>query len=166
LHRTGEEITVEMSLSPLGDAVTGRRVVLAVIRDVSARKRGEEARAQLAAIVEASADAIIGKTLDGTITSWNPAAVRLYGYSAEEVIGRSASLLYPPDRRDELPELLARVARGESIPQSETERVRKDGTRVAVSVSIAPVRAASGTVVAAAVVAREAALICARWRPR
>jgi PAS domain S-box-containing protein len=155
LHRTGEEITVELSLSPLGDAVAGRRLVLAVIRDVSARKRGEEARAQLAAIVEASADAIIGKTLDGTITSWNPAAARLYGYSAEEAIGQSISLLVPPERRDELPELLGRVARGESIAQFETERLRKDGTRIAVSVSIAPVRAASGAVVAAAVVARD-----------
>src|SRR5205814_9171714 len=118
------------------------------------RKRGEEARAQLAAIVEASEDAIIGKTLDGTITSWNPAAARLYGYSAAEAIGQSVSLLFPPDRRDELPELLARVARGESIAQFETERLRKDGTRLSVSVSIAPVRAA-GTVVAAAVVARD-----------
>jgi PAS domain S-box-containing protein len=155
LHSTGEEITVELSLSSLGDAVAGGRFVLAVIRDVSARKRGEEARAQLAAIVEASEDAIIGKTLDGTITSWNPAAARLYGYSAAEAVGQSVSLLYPPDRRDELPELLARVAQGESIAQFETERLRKDGTRVAVSVSIAPVRAVSGTVVGAAVVARD-----------
>src|SRR5918911_84052 len=155
LHRTGEEITVELSLSSLGDAVAGGRFVLAVIRDVSARKRGEEARAQLAAIVEASEDAIIGKTLDGTITSWNPAAARLYGYSAEEAIGQPISLLIPPDHRDELPVLLARVARGENIAPFETERLRKDGTRLAVSVSIAPVRAASGTIVAAAVVARD-----------
>jgi len=74
-----------------------------------------QARAQLAAIVQSSEDAIIGKTLDGTITSWNPAAARLYGYSAAEAIGQSVSLLFPPDHRDELPELLARVARGESI---------------------------------------------------
>src|ERR687884_1012200 len=155
LHRTGEEITVELSLSPLGDTAAGGRFVLAVIRDVSARKRGEEARAQLAAIVEASEDAIIGKTLDGTITSWNPAAARLYGYSAAEAIGQSISLLVPPDRHDELQELLARVARGESISHLETERLRKDGTRITVSASIAPVRAASGAVVAAAVVARD-----------
>src|SRR5256714_7413336 len=155
LHRTGEEITVELSLSPLGDAVAGGRFVRAVIRDVSARKRDEEARAQLAAIVEASEDAIIGKTLEGTITSWNPAAARLYGYSAAEAIGQSVSLIFPPDHRDELPELLARVAQGESIAQCETERLRKDGTRGAVSLSIAPVRAASCTVVCAAVVARD-----------
>src|SRR5437764_264818 len=155
LHRTGEEITVELSLSSLGDAVAGGRFVLAVLRDVSARKRGEEARARLTAIVEASDDAIIGKSLDGTITSWNPAAARLYGYSAAEAIGQSVSLVFPPDHRDELPELLARVAQGESIAPVGTERLRKDGTRVAVSVSIAPVRAASGTVVAAAVVARD-----------
>jgi PAS domain S-box-containing protein len=114
-----------------------------------------EARAQLTAIVKASADAIIGATLDSTITSWNPGAARLYGYRAEEVIGRPASLLYPPDRHDELPELLGRVARGESIPHFETERLRKDGTRIAVSLSVAPVRAASGAVVGSAVVAHD-----------
>jgi PAS domain S-box-containing protein len=148
------------------------RGIIANARDITERKRAEaervaalareqatrqvaEARAQLAAIVRASGDAIIGKTLDGTITTWNPAAARLYGYSAGEAIGQSVSLLIPPDHRDELPELLGRVARGESITQFETERLRKDGTRVAVSVSIAPVRATSGTVVGAAVVARD-----------
>src|ERR671937_1550735 len=87
------------------------------------------ARAQLAAIVVASEDAIIGKTLDGTITSWNPAAARLYGYCAEEAVGQSIALLIPPDRRDELPELLARIARGESITHYEMGRQRKVGTR-------------------------------------
>src|SRR5436190_139952 len=126
-----------------------------------ARRQAEAAaaaRARLAAIVEASEDAIIGKTLDGTITSWNPAAARLYGYSAAEAIGHPISLLVPPDHRDQLAELLARVAQGESIPHFETERLRKDGTRLAVSVSIAPVRAASGAVVAAAAVARDITL--------
>jgi PAS domain S-box-containing protein len=130
------------------------RGIITNARDVTERKRAE-ARAQLAAIVQSSEDAIIGKALDGTITSWNPAAARLYGYSAAEAVGQSISLIIPPERRDELPELLARVARGESITQFETERVRTDGTRLAVSVSIAPVRAASGAVVAAAVVARD-----------
>jgi PAS domain S-box-containing protein len=148
------------------------RGIIANARDITERKRAEaervlllareqaarqvaEARAQLAAIVDASGDAIIGYALDGTITSWNPAAARLHGYSAAEAIGQSVSLLVPPDRRDELPELLACVAQGESIPHFDTERLRKDGTRIAVSVSIAPVRAASGTVVSAAVVARD-----------
>src|SRR5437764_1392276 len=150
------------SLRPLGrtyvttyTAVRATSGVAPAHEGPTARKRREEARAHLAAIVEASEDAIIGKTLDGTITSWNPAAARLYGYSAAEAIGQSVSLLFPPDHRDELPELLARVARGESIPHFETERLRKDSTRIAVSVSIAPVRAASGAVVAAAVVARD-----------
>jgi PAS domain S-box-containing protein len=148
------------------------RGIIANARDITERKRAEEeriillareqtarqvaeARAQLAAIVNASEDAIIGKTLDGTITSWNPAAARLYGYSAEEAIGQSIALLFPPEHRDELPELLGRVAWGESIAQFETERRRKDSTRVAVSLSIAPVRSTSGTVVGAAVVARD-----------
>ena len=153
--RDGRQVVVE-SHQALRRNAGGRPVtILEINADITERKRGEEVRAQLAAIVEASEDAIIGKTLDGTITSWNPAAARLYGYSAAEAIGQSVSLLYPPDHRDELPELLARVARGESVRQFETERLRKDGTRVAVSVSIAPVRTASGTVVAASVVARD-----------
>ena len=150
----GTEVTVQSDVTPL--VADGSRFgVVLTLRDRSERQQAGEERARLAAIVESSDDAIIGKTLDGIITSWNPAATRLYGYSAEEVIGQSVSLLVPADHRDELAELLARVARGESIPHLETERLRKDGTRIAVSVSIAPVRAASGAVVAAAVVARD-----------
>jgi len=153
--RDGRQVVAESHQALRRDAAGRPAAILEINADITERKRGEEARAQLAAIVEASEDAIIGKTLDGTITSWNPAAARLYGYSAAEAIGQSVSLLFPPDHRDELPELLARVARGESIPHFETERLRKDSTRIAVSVSIAPVRAASGAVVAAAVVARD-----------
>src|SRR5437763_7109203 len=151
--RDGRQIVAESHQALRRDAGGRPAAILEINAGITERKRGEEARAQLAAIVEASDDAIIGKTLDGTITSWNPAAARLYGYSAAEAIGQSVSLLFPPDHRDELPELLARVAQGESIAQCETERLRKDGTRIAVSVSIAPVRAASGAMVAAAVVA-------------
>jgi PAS domain S-box-containing protein len=110
---------------------------------------------ELAAIVTSSTDAIIGKTLDGTITSWNPAAERLYGYTAEEAVGQSIALIIPSERRHELAEILARVDRGERVEPYQTKRVRKDGKRVEVSVTISPVRDAEGRVVGASAIARD-----------
>jgi PAS domain S-box-containing protein len=114
-----------------------------------------EARLWLAALVESSEDAIIGKTLDGTITSWNDAAERFYGYTAAEVLGRPISLLMPPDRPDELPDILRRLAGGECIPPYETVRRRKDGSLLAVSVAISPVKDADGRVIGASAIARD-----------
>jgi PAS domain S-box-containing protein len=99
-----------------------------------------EAISRLAAILGSSADAMIGKTLDGVITSWNGGAERMYGYRAEEIVGRNVSVLVPSDRSDELPGMLERLARGERIENFETRRLCKDGTIVDVSVSISPVR--------------------------
>jgi len=109
----------------------------------------------LAAIVESSDDAIIGKDLDAIIQSWNPGAERLYGYTAAEVIGRPISLLVPDDRPDELPSIMDRLRRGIRIEHYETTRVRKDGVRLDVSVSISPVTDAQGTIVGAASIARD-----------
>jgi PAS domain S-box-containing protein len=109
----------------------------------------------LAAIVESSDDAIIGKTLDGIITAWNAGAQRLYGYSAQEAIGRPISVLVPSEQPDELPGIMARLRRGERIDHFETQRVRKDGTRVHVSVTISPVRNERGEVVGASAIARD-----------
>jgi PAS domain S-box-containing protein len=114
-----------------------------------------EDRLLLAAIVESSEDAILSKTLDGTVTSWNAAAERMYQYTAEEMIGRSVGILMPPEWPEELPSIMARVRRGERIQHYETVRVRKDGTRLNVSVSISPVRDASGRIVGAAAIARD-----------
>ena len=122
---------------------------------VDERARVDETRARLAAIVESSDDAIIGKTLEGIITSWNPGAERLYGYTAEEVIGRSISILIPADRPDELPAILERLRRGERIDHYETERISKDGRRVHVSLSISPVKNSDGRIVGAATIARD-----------
>ena len=119
------------------------------------RRQADEDRARLAAIVESSDDAIIGKTLDGVITSWNPAAERLYGYAAGEVIGRPISILIPPDRPDELPQILARIRAGGRVAHYETVRVRKDGARVDVSLSISPVRDSSDQIIGAATIARD-----------
>jgi PAS domain S-box-containing protein len=113
------------------------------------------ASAELAAIVESSYDSIIGKTLEGIITSWNPGAERLYGHTAAEAVGQPMSLIIPPDRPDELPTILARVRRGERVEPYETVRVRKDGSRIEVSVTVSPIRDPSGAVVGASAIARD-----------
>jgi PAS domain S-box-containing protein len=117
--------------------------------------RAEFDRLWTAGIVESSDDAIIGKTLDGIIISWNPAAERLYQYSAREAIGRHIEMLVPPDQPDQLPALMARLRKGERIEHFETERLRKDGTRCHVSVTISPVKDAEGEVVGASAIARD-----------
>jgi PAS domain S-box-containing protein len=109
----------------------------------------------LAAIVQSSDDAIVGKTLDGVITSWNPAAERLFGYSAAEALGRPVAMLIPTDRPDEEQSILARLSRGERIDHFETVRRRKDGTLVEVSVTISPVQDGEGRIVGASKIARD-----------
>jgi PAS domain S-box-containing protein len=128
---------------------------LCVARDITERKRAEQERARLAAIVEQSDDAILSETLDGVITSWNRGAEQLYGYRADEVLGRSRALLIPPDRQDELSGMQTRLRRGERIDHFETVRVRKDGQRIDVSVSMSPMRDASGTIIGASGIGRE-----------
>jgi PAS domain S-box-containing protein len=110
--------------------------------------------AYLAAIVDSTDDAVIGKTLDGTIISWNKGAERIYGYTADEVNGRAISILIPPDRGDELPAILSRIARGERIEHYLTKRRRKDGHVIDVSVTISPVQDATGKIVGASAIAR------------
>ena len=115
----------------------------------------EDARTWLAAIVDSSDDAIIGKRLDGTIVSWNKAATRLFGYEPQEIIGRSVLTLIPADRHDEEPRIIERLSRGERVEHFEAVRRRKDGTLVQVSLSVSPIRAASGVVIGAAKIARD-----------
>lgn len=119
----------------------------------SSAQAGQEAINLLASIVETSEDAILGKTLEGIITRWNGGAERLYGYSAEEVLGKSVSILIPPDRKDELSAFLARIKAGDAIKNYETVRLRKDGTPREVSVSISPIRDARGRITGASTIA-------------
>jgi PAS domain S-box-containing protein len=126
-----------------------------VLRDVTTRKSAEEAQARLAAIVTSSADAIVGKTLDGIVTSWNEAAERMFGYSAGEMIGQSIRRLIPPDRQAEEDMILARLARSESIVHFETKRVTKDARTFDASVTISPVHDAEGRVTGAAKIIRD-----------
>jgi PAS domain S-box-containing protein len=126
-----------------------------VVIDVTEHRRADEVRAQLAAIVASSDDAIIGKTLEGVITSWNAGAERLYGYAAEEVIGQPIALLVPPERSDELPAILARLRKGERMQHLETVRMRKDGQRLDVSLSVSPIEDANDRIIGAAIIARD-----------
>ena len=113
------------------------------------RVRSQEMRARLGAIVQHSNSPIIGKSLDGVVTSWNEAAERLYGYTAEEMIGKHISVIAPPERPDEIPGILARIARGETVESYETVRIAKDGRRIEVSLTISPIRSADGVIVGA-----------------
>ncbi|HEY4414772.1 MAG TPA: PAS domain S-box protein [Verrucomicrobiae bacterium] len=123
--------------------------------DITERKQAEEAQARLAAIVNSSGDAIIGKTLDGIINSWNSGAEKVFGYSAKEAIGKPILILIPPERRDEEPEILARLARGERVEHFETIRVRKDGQRINISATISTIRDRTGKIVGASKIARD-----------
>jgi two-component system, sensor histidine kinase PdtaS len=112
-------------------------------------------RALLAAIVDSSDDAILSKTLDGYITSWNKGAERLYGYSPAEIVGKHVSALAPPESPDEIPGIMDRIRAGEQIDHYETVRVKKDGTRMYVSVTISPIKDEKGVIVGASAVARD-----------
>jgi two-component system CheB/CheR fusion protein len=123
--------------------------------DISERTRFEEDRAKLAAIIDASQDAIIGHSLEGVITSWNDGAEQLFGYTAEEILGKSITILLPPDRSDEEPEILDRVRRGGHVEQYETVRRRKDGSQVQVSLMVSPIRNADGKIIGGSKIARD-----------
>jgi PAS domain S-box-containing protein len=144
-RKDGSVLVVEYTTRALSFA--GRRARIAVVKDVTARHEADQTRALLAAIVQSSNDAIISRSVEGTITSWNPTADRLFGYSAEEALGSPITIIVPPDRIDEARALLARVTSGERIEDFETIRRRKDGAEVAVSISIAPVFDTSGKVI-------------------
>jgi len=131
---------------------------MGVSRDKLDRNQIEGRLRELAAIVENSDDAIISSTLDGTIVSWNEAAERIYGYAAEEAIGRSGSMLVPPDREKELPEILERIRRGEWTKNLETTRRRKDGTLINVLLTVSPIRHLMGRDTGALVIARDITL--------
>ncbi|MGA7123605.1 MAG: PAS domain S-box protein, partial [Polyangiaceae bacterium] len=152
LRRDGTEFPVEISLSPL--ETEDGTVVCSTIRDVTERSQ-DEARARLAAIVEASDDCIIGETLDGVVTSWNRAAERIFGYTAAEMVGTPFAILCPPDRVDQHSEILRRVAQGDGVTHFEVLRRTKDGRDITASITASPVRNQEGVVVSVAKVARD-----------
>jgi PAS domain S-box-containing protein len=137
------------------DPIEQRLPILAPTGNNAAFARSMEAQAVLAAIVASSDDAIVSKTLDGVILTWNAGAERLFGYAAAEAIGRPITIIIPPDRPDEEPALLERLRRGERIDHFETVRVTKDGRRLDISLTVSPIRDATGRVVGASKVARD-----------
>ncbi len=155
ISKDGHETPIDDSGAPIRDdngVITG---VVLVFRDVTEARRAVEDRLHLAAIVESSDDAIISKNLDGVIISWNRGAERLYGYTADEIVGKPLSVLIPPEHPEELQTIIDRIKLGERIEHFETQRVRKDGSRVEVSLTISPVRNSEGKIIAASKIARD-----------
>ena len=151
----GSRITVSVHIDPIRDkdgAITG---VVNFFNDITERKQAERATSLLAAIVDSSDDAIISKDLNGTITTWNKGAARIFGYTAEEAIGRHITMLIPPDRLGEEATILERLKRGERVDHFETVRLRKDGTQLDISLTISPVKDRDGHIVGASKVARD-----------
>jgi PAS domain S-box-containing protein len=153
LRKDGTEFPVDVSLSQVETG--GGMLVSSHIRDITERKQTEELALHLASIVEASDDAIFASSLDGRVVSWNSGAERLYGYKAEEVVGRPVAVLVPPDRADELGWIMKGLRRGKHIEHYESTRVHKDGHRIDISVTVSPIRGKKGTVVGASVIARD-----------
>ncbi|HEY0174642.1 MAG TPA: PAS domain S-box protein [Pyrinomonadaceae bacterium] len=155
LARDGREVPIDDSGAPIRDDRGRTTGVVLVFHDVTERREAERSRSLLAAIVESSTDAVIGKTLGGTITSWNAAAERLYGYAAEEAVGRHISLVVPEELREDLAEIMTRLGRGERVERAETVRLRRDGARIDMSLAVSPIRDPSGRLVGASTVARD-----------
>jgi PAS domain S-box-containing protein len=154
LHRRKDGSLFDVEISAQYQPIAAGQVVV-FVRDIVERKRAEEARWRLAAIVESSDDAIISKDLDGTITSWNDGAERLYGYSAAETLGRPVSMLMPPDQQEQMAVLLEHIRKGMRIEHHETERVRKDGRPIPVSLTLSPLRNSQGQIIGASTIARD-----------
>jgi PAS domain S-box-containing protein len=148
-------VKIRSLLSVLRAALRSRRHQYKVREHLSDREQAEEARARLAAIVQSSDDAIVGKSLDGTILSWNAGAEGLFGYTPEEAIGRPITLIIPPDRQEEEREILAKLRRGERVEHFETVRVTKDNRLIDISLTISPIRGLDGRIVGASKVARD-----------
>jgi PAS domain S-box-containing protein len=155
VHRRKDKTLYPVEVHLQSVAHEGQRVFLAVILDITERRQSEEAKARLAAVVESSDDAIISKTLEGIITSWNEGARRMYGYEADEVIGKSVTILIPPHLIDEEPEIIQRLKQGKKIDHYETVRMRKDGTLLDVALTVSPIRDASGKIIGASKIARD-----------
>jgi len=154
-HVNGTVTPVLYNASVYRDENNGVAGVFAAARDITHLKRAEEKLSHLAAIVESSDDAIIGKTLDERILSWNRGAERIYGYTAEESVGKSVSMVVPPDLQGELTGIMERVKRGERVEHFETTRRRKDGKTIHVALTVSPIRDGNGKIIAASTIARD-----------
>jgi PAS domain S-box-containing protein len=155
LTKDGNEIPIDDSGSPIKDATGAVIGAVLIFRDITQRRKADKTRGLLAAIIESSEDAIVSKSLDGIIDSWNKSAEQLFEYAAEEAIGQPITIIVPPDRLHEEEEILRRLQRGERIEHLETVRVSKSGRPIDVEVTISPVRNNVGQVIGASKIARD-----------
>ncbi len=153
LRKDGSRFPMDLAVSEV--KLRDRTLFTGFIRDISARQESEKMLRHYAALVESSEDAIVGKTLDGYVASWNRGAENIFGYSRAEMVGQHISVLIPDDRKGEEPAILEKIQRGESVDHYETVRRRKDGRLIDVSVTISPIRDAEGAVVGASKLARD-----------
>lgn len=154
-RKDGSEFWAEYTFTSIQDEGGKYTHWVCTLRDVTERKRADEAARLFTSIVEYSDDAIISKTLDGVILTWNKSAERIYGYSAEEMVGQNIARLIPPENASELPEIIDNLRRGERLEHFLTQRVRKDGGRIAVSITVSPLRDADGYIVGASAISRD-----------
>lgn len=152
-RKDGTIFPMDLSVSEV--RLASRRMFTGFVRDITERKAAEKAQLHYAVLVESSDDAIIGKTLDGEITSWNRGAEHIFGYSRKEAVGRPIAFLIPEDLKDEEPGILAKIRHGESVDHYETVRRRKDGRLIHISVTVSPIRDADGKIIGASKVARD-----------
>ncbi|HKC55143.1 MAG TPA: PAS domain S-box protein [Vicinamibacterales bacterium] len=155
VRKNGSRVEVAITASAIrgnGTAIVG---ISKIARDISGRKDAERNGSRLAAIVESSDDAIVSKDLNGLITTWNPAAERMFGYTAQEAVGRSIRLIIPESHQGEENEILERIRRGEQVQHFETIRCRKDGSCLPISVTLSPIRNAAGVIIGASKIVRD-----------
>ena len=154
-RKDGTLFPIDLSISPMRDA-TGKVVgVSSIKRDISERKQALETAGRLAAIIESSEDAIVSKSLDGTVLTWNAAAERMYGYTAPEIIGHSVYVLIPGELQPDEQRILDQVRHGEHIAHYETVRRRRDGSHIDISLTLSPIRDTSGTIIGASSIQRD-----------
>jgi PAS domain S-box-containing protein len=155
IAKDGTEIPIDDSGAPIKDSDGKILGAVLIFRDITERRRVEKERALLAGIVESSDDAIIGKSLDGVIETWNVGAERLFGFSADEAIGQSITIIIPPDKLDEERLILERLRQGERIEHFETVRLSKSGKVLDISLTVSPIRGAAGHIIGASKIARD-----------
>ena len=154
-RKDGTEVPVSLSVSPIRDADGAIVGASKIVRDITTSQRLQREAFRLAAIVASSDDAIVSKDLNGVIQTWNPAAERIFGYTAEEAIGRSITMLIPEERLPEETEVLTRIRAGLSVEHFETVRRRKDGTLIDIALTVSPIRVEGGQIVGASKIARD-----------
>jgi PAS domain S-box-containing protein len=154
-RRDGSQVPIDDSAAPIRLADGPLAGVVLIFRDITQRRAADRTRNWLAAIIESTDDAVASKTLDGVITSWNQGAERLFGYSAEEIVGQPIFTIVPPELYEQEREILARLRAGQRLEHFDTVRLRKDGSTVDISLTVSPIRDSSGTIVGASKIARD-----------